>query len=329
MTLLDAAIHLGVESTYGTPVALSRSFEGKADDWQREQEQIESAGFRADMQALLSTRRHQINMGGTGKLSLDFLNGGMGLLLQGLMPTPGPVQDGATTAWDLTMTSNKSGGPDVSFTVQVERPFADDSGQDEFTHHGAKVTGWGLSQPEGGALELEVDFDYEDEDIATAAATAAYPAGATSFFDWTMCAVSIDGSSFEDVLSAEFTADLAMKTDRRYLRASALKKKPVSTGIPDYGLVLESDFVKAEFYSDFVAGNIVPVILTWTFADADAIESGKTHTVTLNLDACQFDGESPIASLSETTKQKLPLKVLYDGTNPAVELIVKSADTAV
>ncbi len=328
MTLLDAAIHLGVETVYGTPVALSRSFEGKADDWQREQEPLESPGLRADMQALLSTRRKQINMGGTGKLSIDFLNAGMGLLLQGLMPTPGPVQDGATTAWDLTMTSSKQGGTDVFYTVQVERPFADDSGQEEFTHHGAKAIGWSLNQPEGGALELEVDFDYEDEDITTAAATAAYPAGATDFFDWTMCAVSIDSSAFNDVISAEFTADLAMKTDRRYLRGSALKKEPVSTGIPDYGLVLESDFVKAEFYSDFVAGNIVPVILTWTFADADAIESGKTHTIVLTLAACQFDGESPIASLTETTKQKLPLKVLYNGTDPAVLLEVKSADTA-
>lgn len=329
MTLLDAAIHVGTETTYGMPVALTRSFEGKADEWTREHAQIESVGFRADMQTVRDDRRHQINMGGSGKIEVDFLNAGMGQLLTGLLgATSGPTQDAATTAYDLTLTSSNLGLPDVSYTVQVERPYADNSGQKEFTHHGAKATGWTLTQPNDGALALGIDFDFEDVDIATAAATAAYPAGATSFFDWTTCAISLDSSAFDEVNSIEFTAGLVAKTDRRYLRASALKKKPVSTGIPDYGIVIDSDFVKVDYYSDFVAGKIIPVIVTWTFADANAIETGKTHTIALTLAACQFDGESPVASLSQTTQQKLPLKVLHDGTNPAVSLAVKSADTA-
>ena len=327
MSLLDAAFHIGVESAYGTPVALSRSFETQVDGWVREHEQIESVGLRADNQAVRDDRRHQIMQGGTGRVELDFLNAGMGLLMQGLLGSSAVAQDGATTAWDHTLTSTDSLSV-VSLTTQIERAFADDSGQSEMTHEGVKATAWSLDQPAGGALKLGIDYDFENVLTATAAATAAYPALATSFFDWTMCAVSIDGSSFEEVTSLEFSADLKAKIDRRYLRANEFKAEPVVTGLPVYSLQIDSDFVKEEFYDDFVAGNIVPIIVTWTFADANAIESGKTHTITLNLDACQFDGSSPDLSLTDTTKQSLPLMALYDGTNPAAELIVKSADIA-
>lgn len=328
MSVLDAAVHFGKETTYGTPVTPTRSFEALVDDWKREQAQIESNGMRADNQATRSDRRHQINMGGKGTLRVDFLTGGMGMILEGLLGSlSGPTQVAATSAYEATFASTDT-LPDESFTVQIERQYADDSGQEEFTHHGCKATGWKLRQNANNeALKLEVEYDFEDVDIATAAATAAYPSG-TDFFDWTMCAVSIDGSSFDEVRTMEFAANLMAKTDRRYLRGSALKKEPVGTALPVYTGKLDSDFIKTEFYDDFVAGNIVPIVFTWTDPNANAIDTGQTHTITLTLQACQFDGESPQQGITNPATQAMPFKVLYDGTNPAVSLVVKSADSA-
>ncbi len=326
MGVLDAAFHLGVEGSYGAGATPTRSFEAKVDDWKRAQAQIESNGMRADNQATRSDRRRQINMGGAGKLNVDFLTGGMGLLLQGLLGSvSGPTQVAATTAYEQTFESTDM-LPSTSYAAQIERQYADDSGQEEFTHVGCKATQWRLRQQAGQALGLEVDFDFQDVGTATAAATAAYPAS-TEIFDWTMCGVSIDGGSFEEVRAMDFAANLQAKTDRRYLRSSALKKAPVGAGLPVYTATIDSDFVKTEFYDDFVAGNIVPVVFTWTH-DADGIESGQAHTITLTLAACQFDGDSPMQQVGGVAQQRIPLKVLYNGTDPAVSLVVKSADTA-
>jgi hypothetical protein len=54
--ILDAALHVGNEGTYGTAASLTRSFEAKTEDWKREQQRIESVGFRAGMQTVRTDR---------------------------------------------------------------------------------------------------------------------------------------------------------------------------------------------------------------------------------------------------------------------------------
>ena len=41
-SILDNAIMVGKETTYGTPAVLSRAYEAQADTWAREQEALES-----------------------------------------------------------------------------------------------------------------------------------------------------------------------------------------------------------------------------------------------------------------------------------------------
>ena len=84
-SILDNAILVGKETTYGTPATLTRAFEAQADTWKREQDALESVGFRAGQQTLRSDRRKQINMGAAGAIELDALTSGLGLLLDGVL----------------------------------------------------------------------------------------------------------------------------------------------------------------------------------------------------------------------------------------------------
>ncbi|RMH85145.1 MAG: hypothetical protein D6683_01360 [Actinomyces sp.] len=324
MSILDAAVHVGVETTYGTPVTPTRSFEAKADSFKREQAQIESVGFRASMHTVRSDRRRQINMGGSGTLELDVLNKGMGLLLQGLLSsTTGPTLVGTSAYTQQHDSGSTLSGK--SFTIQFVRDVVDGSTQ-AFTHHGCVATGWSISQGTDGFLEMSIDFDFEDVDTATAAATPAYPASATGF-DWTQAVVTLNSVAFADARSFELTADLGVKTDRRYLRGSALKKQPRRSGVPSYTGTIEADFTSTTEYDAFVAGTVMPLNVKWSHA-ANAIETGHTFEFEVDIAAIQFDGESPEASLSDITTQRLPFKVLHDGTNPAVSLKVKSTDSS-
>lgn len=320
--VLDTAILFGLESTYGTPATLTRAFEGKADSWKRAQDRIESTGFYSGQHAKRSDRIVTVNMGGEGSLEIDVLNSGFGLLLQAMLGSvSGPTQIAATAAYKTTAATTDV-DPDDSFTVQVQR--TDMGGtQRNFTHHGCVMTGWTLSQDVGGLLTANMNFDFEDVDTSTAAGTPSYPT-ATAPFDWTMAVASLDSVS-TDVRSFELNADLMLNTERRFLRGSELKKQPVRSGIPVFTGSMEMEFEDLTQYDDFVAGNIIPITLTWTGA---VIDSPEVDEVVVTMAACQYTGESPQSNLSDLPVQNLPFEVLWDGTNPAVQIDYTSADTA-
>lgn len=320
---LDTAILFGKESTYGTPVSLTDAYEGKADSWKREQEVLSSDGFRAGIHTRHSDRRVIVNMGGAGSLEIDVLNKGFGFLGQALLGSvTGPTQQAATSAYKSTMQTTDS-DPADSYTVQVQRVGATSGTVQSFTHHGSVVTGWTISQDVGGFLVANIDFDFEDVDTSTGDGTPAYPSSATPF-DWTQVVVTVDGTN-TDVSSLELTADLALKTDRRFLRGSALKKQPVRSGIPTFSGTLAGEFLDTTLYDHWVAGDIVPIIFTWTGA---TIEGAYNYEFKLTMEACQLTGESPEASLEDLPSQPVTFDVLYDGTNPAVKLEYTSTDTS-
>lgn len=322
MGILDAAVHLGAESTYGTPAALTRSFEAKDDDFEREHEYLSSVGARAGMQGERSDRQAVINMGGKGSLDVDFLNKGMGLVVQGLLgTTTGPTQVSGTIAYSQVHATSKD-GPSTSYTIQWIRPTADAATQ-QFTHKGCVVTGWSLAQEVGEYLRLKADYDFQDVDTTTAAGTAVYPAS-TEPFHWGQAVVNLGGSPV-DMRSLGFEADLGFKLNRRYLRGSVLKKQPRRQTLPTYGGNLKGDFESMTRYLDFVNGTVLALQVVWT---GGLIVSGQSFTVTLDCPAIQFRGNSPHAQRDDLSNIDLPFKVLDNGANPMVSLTLKSTDTA-
>lgn len=320
--VLDSAILVGLESTYGTPATLTRAYEGKADSWKRDQQPLESNGFRADMQAKRSDRRTMVNMGGVGELAFDIQNKGLGLLLQGMLGSiSGPTQQAATTAYKSTAQTTTL-DPEDSFTVQVQRPDMGGTTRN-FTHHGCVITGWSITQELDGLAMVSLAFDFEDVDTSTGAGTPTYPASTTPF-DWTQLVVSLDGTD-TDVTSFSLDGDLALKTDRRFLRGSHLKKRPCRNGIPTFTGQMAMEFEDLTVYNQFVAGDTVPLIATWTGAQ---IDSPYNYELKITCAAVQYTGESPEVSLTEVPTQAIPFEVLWDGTNPAVQIEYTSVDTS-
>jgi len=320
---LDTAILLGKETTYGTPVALTNAYEGKADSWKRETQILESLGFRAGYQARRSDRRTVVNMGGTGTLEFDLLNMGFGFVAQAMLGSvSGPTQEGATTAYTSTFATTAD-DPGDSYTVQVQRVTAGTGSVESFTHHGSTVTGWQLSQDTSGYASLSLDFDFEDVETVTADGTAVYPANATPF-DWTQCAVTVD-SVATDVQELSLDADLGLNVDRRFLKGSALKSRPVRSAIPTFSGSINSEFASTTLYDHWVADDIIPITFTWTGVN---IEGAFDYELVVTMANCQFTGESPEASVEDLAAQPMAFDVLYDGSTDAVVMTYTSTDTS-
>lgn len=320
---LDAAVLVGIETNYGEAVALTRGYEAEADSFTIETEQLESVGLRAGQETIRSDRRKVIELGGEGTIGMAVLDSGNGLIMQAMLgTTSGPTQIDATTAYDSAFTSD-SAGPSDSFTIQVQRPDTYDGTIRSFTHHGCMIKDWSLTQGVNEYLQTEFNFDFEEVETTTAAGTPSYPAN-TSPFDWTQCSVTIDGSPV-DVTSFDLSADLGLKTDRYQLRSSNLKKQPVRGAVPTYEGTIEAEFQDTDLYDLFIAGAPVEIVATWT---GDVIEGANSASLVVTLPACQFNGDSPAASLDDVAMISLPFKALDNGTDPTVTVAVVSTDTA-
>lgn len=324
MSVQDAQIHIGRETTYGTPVTPTRSVEGLGDGHKRKMAYLESNGMRPGRQAVRSDRRRAINMGAEGELEVNPMNKGLGMLLRAMLGSSGIAQVASTTAYLQTHTTTGDGPVGESLTVQLGRPMGSSFGTVQpFTYHGGKVTEWTLTQDLEDLLKLKLSLDFEDEDKTTSLlGTPVYPANTTPF-GWHECAVTIDGNA-TPVTSFEVSGKNGLKTDRRQL-GSVLKREPLRSELAEYEGKIAADFESITAYDNFVSGAIVPVVAKWT---GGLIEAGHNYELMITLAAVQFTGETPEVSTDDLPTQPMPFMVLHDGTNPAVKIEYKSTDTA-
>lgn len=320
-TPLDTAVLLGLESPYGTPAALTHAFEAKADPWKRQNAYIDSKGFRSGMQTVRTDRRKVVNMGAEGAIEVDLLDRGMGFLFQGLLGSTTPPTEGTLDVWSSNHDSSTDDAG-VSFTAQILRPQVGGALQ-PFTYSGAVPTGWSISHDVEGLAVLSIDFDAQNEETSTPAGTPTYPAGAMPF-DWTEATITVDGFPV-DVTAFEFSADLGLKTDRRFIRGNALKKAPVRRTHPSFEGSFALEFEDTTIYDDFVSGAPRPLVATW---EGGTIVGADNYKVTLTLPAVQFIGDSPNANMDDVSTQSVPFTVLDNGTDPAVSVELQNGDTA-
>jgi hypothetical protein len=321
--VLDAQLHIGTETTYGTAVTPTRSFEPYSDNAQRTHEYLESSGMRAQMETIRTDRRRVVNMGAADSVVVDAQNKGLGMLLQACLADSTIAQQGATAAYLQTHSSTHEASS-TSLTVQWGRPPI--SGDViPFTYEGGAVTSFELAQELGDLLKLTVSLDFEDVDTDTdSLASAAYPSS-TRPYGWDDAVVTIAGVTTH-VTSFAVTYDAMVDVDRRFLRGSVLKKQPLRNGIPDITGEIAIEFESTAQYNAFITGTTQTIVATWT---GDTITTTYNHYLSVTLQNCQYDGNAtPVVSLSDLPRQPLPFKVLADGTNPAIQVAYQSTDTA-
>jgi Phage tail tube protein len=320
MSILDSGLLYGPESTYGTAATLTRAFEAQSDPWKRKMAYIESEGMRAGQQGV--RRSVPVVLGAEGSIEMHVLNKGMNLLFRDLFgTTTGPTLVAGVT-YDTVHQTSKD-GPSTSATIQLLKPMVDGSTQ-AFTYAGAVCTGWELTQELDKALMLKADFDAQSESIAVGAGTPTYPSTPEDFHFLHMTTSTVGATSI-DFKKLSLKADYGMNTDRRFLRSSGLKKQPRVGKLPEVTGELEAEFFSTAEYTRFVNGTVLAGQFIWT---GSVIESGRTYTITLDLAAMQYTGETPEVSLTELPKQSLPFAVIDNGTLPMVKLTVRNAEVA-
>jgi hypothetical protein len=172
--MLDHQVGWAVESTYNTPVTVTRFaewLESSGLDW--DPNTVQGKGLRVGSSVERAGRRVALVGKGSGKLEFELASKGFGSLLQGGWGTATSTLVSGS-AYQQVFTPVVSGTYLPSFTLQegIVKP---GGSVDAYTFAGCTMSSFDLDQPENGIVQLSTNWDIRSLATATALATASFP----------------------------------------------------------------------------------------------------------------------------------------------------------
>lgn len=335
-SVLDAQFGVATESTYGTPVTVTRFYElNPGDGFDYRPNRVQGTGLRVGAIGPRSARRVTPNGDYGGTFNFEVLSKSFGLLwwylTGGTVPTPTLVS-GSTYQVVHTLSAGFR-----MFTGQLGVPRINSDGSatvDAFTATGCVIPGWGLTMDNSDILKLRTDIDARDMSTATALATASYPtapnlfsfAGAAlyggTYTAPTSTALASGGTQLANITS--FSMDVARNADvSRYLAGAAGKKAIPIPGLAAVTGSLGIEYSDTVYRDAFLADTDLTLVANFT---AGALSTGS-ETVQVCLARIRLDGELPKPT-GDTTKATCNFTALEDGTNPLLQIVQRTADSS-
>jgi hypothetical protein len=315
-TGLAAQLGVVTETTYGTPVTVTRFYELVDESMKMEIERMESKGLRAGTRVLRSDRWVAGRKTAAGDVNLELANKSFGLLFTHMLGGAA-VTTSATGVYTHTFTPSDL---PVSATVQVGRPNNAGTVQ-PFTYHGCRIASWEIAAQVGEIGKLKLSLVAEDEDTSTSLASASYPASLT-LLTFKEATLTIAGSAVP-VTSATLRGDNGLAADRHRL-GSQLTKQPLEAAVRVYDGELDADFESTTAYGRFIAGTEAALVLAFEGA---TITTGYTYLAQFTCNV-RFDGATPNVSGPEELRQPLRFKCLDSGAgaSTALTLVYRTSD---
>lgn len=282
------------ETTWNTPVTVSRFFEVLEAPIKPVPARVESAGIRAGSRVARSTNFQTYTKGGSGSAKFEVPTKGFGFWLEhmlgGTVTTTGPTDANYTHTAKIGSLTGKG------LTAQTGVAFNPAEGVQAFTFSGGKVTGWELSMEVEGLLICSLDFDFASSTTATGLATASYPSGFNQFA-WTGASIAIGGTQ---ICLNKFSVkgDNKQATDKYMLCGTSTKHEPTENDLRAITWDAECEFADLTQYNRVMsatrAGALASIVATFTGPE---IHGGATYPqLVVTLPAARFDDGLPAFS---------------------------------
>lgn len=327
MGMLDHQFMLGEESTYGTPVVPTRTFEYNSEGIEETYGRTEGDPLRTGTQVPRADRFTPYFVGAAGSVEFDVMTKGFGVLLKHML---GGISTSAVgTDGEYTHTATMADPFGKSLTVQVARPFNPSGTVQPFTYEGGKITEWTLSNSVEGNLVLECGFDFEQVTTATALTAAAYPAGMENL-TWAGGSILIGGVDAGFCINEiSIAGNNALNVDRRCISNGTDKKEPTVNGRREITFSLSGDFASLAHRTRAAAltasGTVAALKASWT---APTPIAGTTYPkLEVTIPVARFDAWSGAAGGAEGITQELSGVGRYNGTDSPITMVYVSTDT--
>lgn len=317
-------IGVKAESVFNTGVTVDRFFEFNSESIAVEVGRVESSGIRSGTRAMRSDRRVPYIMGAGGSVEFDVLSKGFGFWLGQCLGSVSTGSAEETVVYTHTGTVGSLTGK--FFTAQVGVPQVGGGTITPKTATGGKVKSFEMSCATGEALKFSADLDFANLEHSTSLATASYPTS-TELLTFIGGALTVGGTAV-NINKFSVKVDNGLKTDRRYIIASATKKEPVEAGHRKIDVELGLDFEglthQNRVLSATAAGAQAAVVLTC--AGLTTIGSTLKPTVTITIPVVMFDGDTPTVGGPDVVGETVKGMGLFNGTDSPITIAYKTLD---
>ncbi|MBK7823371.1 MAG: hypothetical protein IPJ61_20510 [Tessaracoccus sp.] len=332
----DVQFMIGDETTFGTPVTVTRSYEPKSGDgMEYRPNRKQGEGLRVGAVGPIRDRRVTPNFDYGGPFNLEPVSKSYGYMINKLC---GGTATHTVVSGAVYQTVHTLGGPLKPFTMQhgIPRLSADGSAVvDPFTYTGCTVPTFGFSMDNADILQLRLDVDARDLSLATGLATPNRPTGANLF---SFAGASLYGGTYAQATNTalatgatplanitNWSMDVTRNADvSRFLAGNGGRKS-----IPVPGLAAVTGTIGIEYsdtvYRDaFLADTDLTLVVNF---EAATLATGK-ETIQFAIANFRLDGELPKPT-GEINKASCNYTALENGTNPLLQIMQRTLDTAI
>ena len=323
MTTMNTQLGVVDEVTYGTPVTVTKFFEFNSFGVKTVPGNTESSALRRGQRTMRSDRTEPYVVGAEGPVEFDVPTKGFGFWLKHML---GSVSTSAVVDSNYTHTGVEGSLLGDYFTMQVNKPFHPAGTDQAHTFEGCKIKSWELKCDVDGVLICSLDVDAEAESTAIALATAVYP---TSYRVFSFVGASMTfAAGAVELKSFSVKGENALNTDRRFLRASELKKEPTENGMRTYTWSAEAEHVSLANF-DRLRANTAPgrqAAIVATFNGPIAHGGATLPQVLVTIPVARFDTVDFDIAGPDGLMDSLSGVALSDGTNSPVTIAYRSTD---
>jgi len=318
---IGAQLGIASETTFNTPVTVSRFYEFTSENLQYNKKTAVGMGLRAGGQLPRSQRRVVTTSDATGDIVIDLPTRGLGLLLShamGSAPSPTTVTTGV---YSYTFTLGDVYGR--SFTAQVGVPQYGGTVTPK-TISGAKIQGWELAVQKDGIATGKFTVDGVSLTTGISLATASYST-ISNLFNFSQGAVTVNGSSVANIKDFTLTVANTLKGDRFNLGANGKKAEQVINGFRKISGKMTAEFSDTTLLNAFLADTTTSIALTFTGA---VIAGGQNESLSITLPAVKFDADTPNVQSPGVIDLAITFEVYDNGTDAPLTIVYQTADSA-
>lgn len=335
---LDAQLGIALETTWGTPVTVTKFLEFDSESLSWEPSWIEPTGLRVGTKFKRATRLVRSREGVSGGFELQYATRTMGTLVKAMLgstvTTPTLVAGSA-----YKQVHNPGDFLGKSLTVQVGRPEPSGTVRPH-TFEGCKVTGWEFSVSDNDTAKLSVEVDGQTELTATALATASYVSA--EIFNFSQATVfktggtvagatelTVTGGTTVPGVARRFTLSGSnpMHTERYGLGNTGQKSEQLENDIPTITGSIEAEWDRTTWYDAFKNNTTTAIELK---LEGSIISGTDKNTLHIVVPAAKFKASPFQVGGPDVVTGTVEFEAYHDETNaPLMWKIISADSTAV
>lgn len=308
---IGSQLGIATETTFNTPVAVSRFYEFNAESTQYNKKVVEGMGLRAGGLLPRAQRRVVTTFDATGDIDMDLPTSGLGLILAHAMGSF-PTKSGSSFTFTLGDLYGKS------FTAQVGVPQYNGTVTPK-TLSGCKISAFELAVSNAAIAIGKFTVDAAGLTTSTALATASYSAS-NSVFNFAQGSITVDGSAVANVKDFTLTVDNVIKNDRYNLGASGAKAEQLINGFRKVTGKLTAEFADTALLTKFLADTSAAIALTFN--------GGSGSGLSITVSAAKFDADTPKVGGPGVVDLNMTFTAYDNGTDAPLTIVYTTADSA-